>query len=1218
MPISFPLKKPSISLLGLACTAFSSLVIAQPTASETADVFLEDVSISPNPAFAGQDVKLTIKVKNYGPASAKNVVLTNTIPEGMSLKETPTTTNGTCNFLNGDIKKLQCKWDELLHSEIGGTEHINTVDIILKTETDNIYNNIASVTSDTIDPNKNNNIKTNSITIKKAANLNISAKSYGYLNGTPTVKNEFKGGEPYYYEVKVDNILGPNPLPDQDNITVSFKSPFGSTITSDPSGDGWDCTPSTGYPLSTSVGAIATPIKCSMQGPLNVGETAPPIKVPMIGNSPMDGDISATFEVNSTYGNGGLGKNSDSLVVKISPGVDMAIEKSVTYANNGGNASAIFTLQAMHNGGGEATNITVTDSIDPGLTIIEDSIDAKDWKCKIDPIQTLTCTFDKYSEIYSKLPPIKFTTKILDPSKEAINEASISADQIDPDLNNNTSHISVFNATYISIQKTPESKNILDETSYFWKITNYNNGPLDIPPEQTVRVTEKIPNGMTIEGLDIGNTDDGWQCYNSNEYKTPASYPVTGPAELYCQYTSTYPIKASRYIGSLYLIARNKKDAGILKNEACVTLHGDGPIQIHEKPNTTTCIISESKGIPLNETVDLSITKTVENPKNDNIQLDICKENTCSYSEGALIYTITVKNLNGENNNKDNDTIAKRITLSDYFRPVVNDEMSVHTKFEITKGNKPQNKCETGGGIHLVCEIEELAPNEEFAVKLTIYPIITDFGGEEFIKYENIASVTTYFSNDRDLTNNKTTASAIIIPTADLSISKSTAKNEYEAGSNIEYTLAIDNKTAAEAYDVIVEDIIPDGMQFSKFTFTTPDGDCSINAGNVKCTWERFEATERYIVRYIAIPEMDSIGKDLINTATVSSSTFDPDTSNNKATSTIKSIAPEVDVLIKKSTQKTTGNNQAGYDLGEVVQYTIEIDNIKKTRAYNLEMIDTFGRLADTAIFSYQGGLKVTSNGNDIGTDMCNQPKIGESSGRLSCQFDVIDIADGINDESGKIIIRYNMHPEGLIAGSESNYSGSFYNHAEVFLEADSHPNDNEDYTIVTTRQRAASTDYQINKTSSKSILTPGEQFIYTLSVLNNGPNTGEKATVYDNIPEHLEIIDKSDACHIQIGSTNNLICSTPALELQKSVDFEITVRVMSPYTGPTNIINEARVDLNGDTNPNNNQSSVTVTVTSSASSPVPVPNLSHRHIAILMGLLLLMGIMTLKRRKHF
>ncbi len=124
---------------------------------------------------------------------------------------------------------------------------------------------------------------------------------------------------------------------------------------------------------------------------------------------------------------------------------------------------------------------------------------------------------------------------------------------------------------------------------------------------------------------------------------------------------------------------------------------------------------------------------------------------------------------------------------------------------------------------------------------------------------------------------------------ADLRIAKSVDQTSVPAGESIEYTLTVTNNGPDHAINVVVTDSLPEGVLFIE---ANEGGIHNASDNSVVWTFSQMIPGETIILTLVAqVPAGTTGGTILINNATVSNETTDPDLSNNNA-----SVAVEVQI----------------------------------------------------------------------------------------------------------------------------------------------------------------------------------------------------------------------------------------------------------------------------------------------------------------------------------
>jgi uncharacterized repeat protein (TIGR01451 family) len=177
----------------------------------------------------------------------------------------------------------------------------------------------------------------------------------------------------------------------------------------------------------------------------------------------------------------------------------------------------------------------------------------------------------------------------------------------------------------------------------------------------------------------------------------------------------------------------------------------------------------------------------------------------------------------------------------------------------------------------LACTTTQMLANATavIAVNAAVPP---DYDAAEIVNTVTVGSDTP----DPDLSNNSDTAITTVIQAADLSIRKSDSPDPVAPGQPLTYTLEIRNLGPSAAQNVWVEDSLPDDLLF--VAVSTPVGwSCAHTPpSQISCARPQLApGSIDYLVLHVELPEAFPSGVTISNTATVGSSTPDPDPSNN-------------------------------------------------------------------------------------------------------------------------------------------------------------------------------------------------------------------------------------------------------------------------------------------------------------------------------------------------
>ncbi len=1099
-------------------------------------------------------------VQNNGQSAASNVTLTDTIPPGSTFVSMSASNGGTCTA----APPYECTWSSIPYP---GSR---TVTLQVRLPTASVWPNSAQVTASTADSNTGNNALSRNITVVAAANLGITATSSA---GAGTIA----AGTPYNYTLTVNNS-GPDPLPAGQAPRVTFNVPTGSSITARPTGTGWDCQPSGGYPLTAPAGGTAgAEITCSRTDGLATGGSFPAITVPAVAN--VTGAVDATFDVRSNYPDGDTADNTSTVRVDLTAGTDMSITKTAALAAAGGATQATYTLTAHQQGGSPPTGVTVTDLLPVGLDYVSHSVPAGSaWSCAWNPAAlpngNLTCTWpDTYAGgPFTSLPPITLVAAVTGLG-DIPNTGTVGADQTDGNGANNTSTVIVNNSADLGISKSPSVSPVVLNTDYNWTVVVRNYGPMPVLTGQTITVTENIPAGMQLTALP---TSSGWVC----SVPGGTTYPAAGPITVTCGNTRAANLAVDSNAPNLVIPVRNTA-SGALTNNACLALSGAGPVEAGSAgPLRDNCVNSDITGTDLANSADLQITKTVGSP---------------SVVVGQpLTYTLVATN---------NSTTVAATNVHVY--DTVNNLLSSASAPGLVSIVSSQGTCTPAAPANVTsapvdCSLGTLNPGGTATIAITVRPQNTTAA---VLARSNTADVNSLDVGDPDRSNNRAVISSDVEPRVDATVTKTVnPSSDVRVGQPMVYTVTARNAGPSTANELVITDVMPPNTAFISLGTPSNSGTCSSQptvgaGGTLTCRWTGVPANSNRTVTFTVRPLAGALGTTISNTVDVAVGATDveTDTTNNSSTITSNVIDSLVDILVQKT------DSVDPVVLGAETMYTITIRNAGPSIGTNLVMTDTFPNAGNTARFSYQGNLTATVAGNPVAAPSCTEPAVGAMNGTLQCTFPTIAIG-----QTNQVVLTYRMRAESIITAGD--YSGTQGNHVVVAVdENETQLANNQVDEDTTTRRDAPPTggeiDLGIAKTTSGDRALPGAEFDYVLTVTNHQAAgsgrdvvAGNGAQVTDTLPAGLTFVSAT-GCSYAAG-TRQVTCVIPSLAAGASTAFTLRVRVDSPYTGAATMNNTACVDMPGDPVGSNNCSTVPKTVGNPP--PSSIPTLSEWSLILL------------------
>lgn len=197
-----------------------------------------------------------------------------------------------------------------------------------------------------------------------------------------------------------------------------------------------------------------------------------------------------------------------------------------------------------------------------------------------------------------------------------------------------------------------------------------------------------------------------------------------------------------------------------------------------------------------------------------------------------------------------------------------------------------------GSGGTINCTNPSLAVNANDVFTLTVN--VPSKGAQPGDSYSNTATVSSSLPDNNDENNNATATTTI--NSADLEVLKVDTPDPASSGSNLTYTITVQNNGPNTAADVSLSDTIPVGTTF--VSLSAPSGwVCSTPAvgsgGTITCTIASLSGSAIFtLVVKIDSGVGASPGTTLTNTATATTTTPDPNPGNNdgSATTTIVNL----------------------------------------------------------------------------------------------------------------------------------------------------------------------------------------------------------------------------------------------------------------------------------------------------------------------------------------
>ena len=346
----------------------------------------------------GVEFEYIVSATNNGPSGASNVVLSDTLPAGVTFVSASTSQTSVPTYSNGVVTLS-------VDSVTNGATVTLTIAVVPTAEPGSTLLDSASVAAQETDPNTANNTATLATPVRGVSDLGISVAAQP---GVVYV------GQNVTYTVTVSN-QGPDNEPD---AVVTCPLPSDVAFASASYLPGWS-------PV------LADGLLTADLGPLSVGGTAI-VTVVLIPQGAAAGTLTTSFSVQGQNTDPATANNTADATVTVNPAADLAITISPGKAPPAVQADWTYTLNVANLGLSNATGVTVTAPLPPGVEFVS----AASSQGLAPVVQNGTLSAD-----LEGLAAGDFATVSIVVMPTAIGSlplsASVSGDQFDPTLANN-------------------------------------------------------------------------------------------------------------------------------------------------------------------------------------------------------------------------------------------------------------------------------------------------------------------------------------------------------------------------------------------------------------------------------------------------------------------------------------------------------------------------------------------------------------------------------------------------------------------------------------------------------------------------------------------------------------------------------------------------------------------------------------------------------------
>ncbi|PZR52719.1 hypothetical protein DNL40_10100, partial [Xylanimonas oleitrophica] len=270
---------------------------------------------------------------------------------------------------------------------------------------------------------------------------------------------------------------------------------------------------------------------------------------------------------------------------------------------------------------------------------------------------------------------------------------------------------------------------------------------------------------------------------------------------------------------------------------------------------------------------------------------------------------------------------------------------------------------------------------------------------------------------------------------------------------------------------------------------------------------------------------------DIVNTASVTAETADPDPANNQTTAALpvdRLDSPVADVALEKEFVVPDGETVTP---GETVEMRFTLSNTGPSTAYDIRVVDTL-----PAQLAFVGSAQCTGTTGLYGSALSCAPVPSLEIGATAVLTVVVRVHPAYTGDGSDIVNQAQAEPGSV----------------------DPNPINNMATADLGGQVGAPVADLSLVKSTEAQLVSPGDTFEYILTVRNAGPSTATDVQLVDTLPAELEYVTNDRRCVFEEPA---LTCDLGSIDPGRLSIVALTVRLAADYVGDgSDVVNTATV----------------------------------------------------------